>query len=74
MEKEQGEAEITREMIEAGADVLLCEFGGSATAHYWSAPDLAAKVYAAMNAIAPKDAHRARSRNRPRRAPRPGTT
>jgi phosphoglycerate dehydrogenase-like enzyme len=42
--------EITEEMIEAGADVLLCEFGGAATNHFWSAPDLARLVYQAMRA------------------------
>jgi hypothetical protein len=45
------EIEITDAMIEAGADVLLCEFGDGATI-FWSAPDLAMRVYQAMRAAA----------------------
>jgi hypothetical protein len=41
--------EITEEMIEAGADVLLGELGGAVSV-FWSAPDLAKRVYRAMRA------------------------
>jgi len=46
------EIEVTDAMIEAGVDVLLCEFGGSAVDHFWSAPDLARRVYRAMRGSA----------------------
>jgi hypothetical protein len=49
--KAGAEIEITESMIEAGVDVLLCEFGG-AVDHFWSAPDLAKQVYRAMTAAA----------------------
>ena len=42
------EIQITEAMVEAGVEVLLCEFGGSAVNHFWSAPDLAKRVYSAM--------------------------
>jgi hypothetical protein len=46
------EIEITPEMVEAGADVLLGEFGGDGSNHFWSAPDLAREVYRAMTKAA----------------------
>lgn len=39
--------EPTPEMVEAGAEVILGELGGSVD-RFWSAPDLAALVYRAM--------------------------
>jgi hypothetical protein len=44
---EPDEIEITPEMIAAGADVLLGEFGGAVTSH-WFPDDLAKQVYRAM--------------------------
>jgi hypothetical protein len=40
------EIEVTPEMIEAGAEVILCEFGGCDV--FFSAPDLAKQVFLAM--------------------------
>lgn len=48
--KERSEIEITPEMIEAGEDVILCELGGADLGGFFSAPDLARKVYLAMRA------------------------
>jgi hypothetical protein len=44
------EIEITPEMIEAGEDVLLGELGGAVTS-YWSAPELAKRVFEAMASL-----------------------
>lgn len=41
--------EITEAMIEAGADVLLCDLGGAVSSH-WHPDALAASVYRAMDA------------------------
>jgi hypothetical protein len=50
--------EITKEMIEAGAEVLLGELGG-AVFSFWSAPDLAIRVYLAMSSRSETSRHRA---------------
>jgi hypothetical protein len=41
-------------MIEAGADVIMCEVGGSEDlGGHFSAPELARRVYLAMSLIRP---------------------
>jgi basic membrane lipoprotein Med (substrate-binding protein (PBP1-ABC) superfamily) len=47
--QDDGEIEITSEMIEAGADVILCEVGGADLGGLFSADDLATRVYRAMD-------------------------
>jgi basic membrane lipoprotein Med (substrate-binding protein (PBP1-ABC) superfamily) len=42
------EATITPEMLEAGADAILCEVGGADLGGFFSAYDLAERVYRAM--------------------------
>jgi hypothetical protein len=46
--EQNGEIEITEEMIEAGEHVILCEVGGAELGGYFSAGDLAKRVYLAM--------------------------
>ena len=42
------EVEITPEMIDAGADAILCVVGGADLGGFFSAQELAARVYRAM--------------------------
>jgi hypothetical protein len=51
------EIEITPAMIEAGEDVLLGELGGAVTS-YWSAPELAKRVFEAMASVDRQATHR----------------
>ena len=50
-EKPEVEIEITPEMIEAGEDVILCEVGGANLGGLFSAPELAARVFRAMDSV-----------------------
>jgi len=48
------ETEITPEMIDDGEDVILCEVGGADLGGYFSARDLAERVYRAMDSARQK--------------------
>jgi hypothetical protein len=50
---ESEEIEITPEMIEIGANVILCEVGGAELGELFSAPELATRVYLAMVSARP---------------------
>jgi hypothetical protein len=67
------EIEITEEMIEAGADVLLGELGGAVSV-FWSAPDLAKRVYRAMRAQSRPSPCPVLSQSGSKPGPRLGTT
>ena len=45
------EAEVTSEMAEIGADIILGEPGVADLGVFFSAPDLAEKVYQAMDRV-----------------------
>jgi hypothetical protein len=46
----KNEIEVTQEMMEAGEEAVLQEVGGAGLGGYFSATDLAVKVYRAMQA------------------------
>ena len=48
------ELEVTPEMLAAGEDVILCEVGGAELGGYFSARDLAIRVYRAMGSVREK--------------------
>jgi hypothetical protein len=60
-----GEIEITKEMLAAGEDVLLCELGGAVSSH-WYPRELASAVYRSM-AVLDKSRSQALSRSRAKR-------
>ncbi len=49
--EEEPEIKITPKMMEAGADIILGSVGGADLGESFCAPDLAAKVYRAMDAL-----------------------
>ena len=55
-------AEITEAMIEAGVEILLGELGG-AVSSFWSAPDLAIRVYLAMRSRSETSLHQSVSQS-----------
>jgi hypothetical protein len=57
---ESKEIEITRDMVEAGGNVIISESGVAPLGFSFSPDDLAEKVYRAMSALSSK-----RSRRRP---------
>jgi hypothetical protein len=65
---------VTPRMAEAGADVILGEKGVADFGVFFSAPDLAAKVYRAMDTLRASSRNRASRRNPARSKRRRGTT
>jgi hypothetical protein len=50
-EPPETEIKITPEMIESGANVIICEVGGADLGGFFSARDLAERVFRAMKSV-----------------------